>query len=29
LQELETLRANGAVSDEEYNAKRRQILSDL
>jgi hypothetical protein len=29
LQELETLRANGAVSEEEYNAKRRQILSDL
>jgi hypothetical protein len=29
LQELETLRATGAVSDEEYNAKRRQILSDL
>jgi hypothetical protein len=29
LQELETLRATGAVSEEEYNAKRRQILSDL
>jgi hypothetical protein len=29
LQELETLRASGAVSEEEYNAKRRQILSDL
>src|SRR3954463_482875 len=29
LQELETLRATGAVSQEEYNAKRAQILSDL
>jgi putative oligomerization/nucleic acid binding protein len=29
LQELETLRATGAVSDDEYNAKRAQILSDL
>ncbi|MDT5096653.1 MAG: hypothetical protein QOC76_390 [Mycobacterium sp.] len=29
LHELETLRATGAVSEEEYNAKRRQILSDL
>jgi hypothetical protein len=29
LQELETLRATGAVSEEEYNAKRAQILSDL
>src|SRR6478609_733778 len=29
LQELETLRATGAVSDEEYTAKRAQILSDL
>jgi hypothetical protein len=29
LQELETLRATGAVSDDEYNAKRQQILSDL
>jgi hypothetical protein len=29
LQELETLRATGVVSDEEYTAKRAQILSDL
>ena len=29
LQELETLRATGAISDEEYAAKRQQILSDL
>ncbi len=29
LQELETLRATGAVSEEEYNAKRARILSDL
>ncbi len=29
LQELETLRATGVVSEEEYNAKRAQILSDL
>ena len=29
LQELETLRATGAVSEEEYNAKRAQILSEL
>jgi hypothetical protein len=29
LQELETLRATGAVSEEEYIAKRAQILSDL
>jgi hypothetical protein len=29
LQELETLRATGAISDYEYNAKRQQILSDL
>jgi pyruvate/2-oxoglutarate dehydrogenase complex dihydrolipoamide acyltransferase (E2) component len=29
LQELETLRATGAVSDEEYTAKRAQILADL
>jgi len=29
LQELETLRATGAVSDEEYTAKRAQIPSDL
>ncbi|TGB44556.1 SHOCT domain-containing protein [Mycolicibacterium peregrinum] len=29
LQELETLRATGAVSEEEYAAKRQQIISDL
>jgi len=29
LQELETLRATGAISGDEYNAKRQQILSDL
>jgi hypothetical protein len=29
LQELETLRATGAVSEQEYNTKRAQILSDL
>ena len=29
LQELETLRATGAVSEEEYTAKRQQIISDL
>ncbi len=29
LQELETLRATGSISDDEYNAKRQQILSDL
>ena len=29
LQELETLRATGAVNDAEYNAKREQILADL
>jgi hypothetical protein len=29
LQELETLRATGAISDVEYNSKRQQILSDL
>jgi Short C-terminal domain len=29
LQELETLRATGAISDDEYATKRQQILSDL
>ena len=29
LQELETLRATGAVSEAEYTAKRQQILADL
>jgi hypothetical protein len=29
LQELETLRATGAISDAEYAAKRQQILSEL
>jgi hypothetical protein len=29
LQELETLRATGAISDDEYNTKRQQIISEL
>ena len=29
LQQLETLRATGAISDDEYNSKRQQILADL
>jgi len=29
LQELETLRATGAISDEEYATKRQQIISEL
>lgn len=29
LQELETLRATGTISEAEYNAKRQQILSEL
>ena len=29
LQELETLRATGAISEGEYNTKRQQIISDL
>jgi hypothetical protein len=29
LQELETLRATGALSDEEYKAKRAQIIADI
>jgi hypothetical protein len=29
LQELETLRATGAISDDEYAAKRQQILAEL
>jgi Short C-terminal domain len=29
LQELETLRATGAISDDEYTAKRQQIISEL
>jgi hypothetical protein len=29
LQELETLRATGAISEDEYTAKRQQILADL
>jgi hypothetical protein len=29
LQELETLRATGAISESEYSAKRQQILADL
>jgi hypothetical protein len=29
LQELETLRATGTISDAEYTSKRQQIISDL
>lgn len=29
LQELETLRATGTISESEYTAKRQQILADL
>ena len=29
LQELETLRATGTISDAEYTAKRQQIISQL
>ncbi len=29
LQELETLRATGAISDSEYATKRQQIISEL
>ncbi|HET6735892.1 SHOCT domain-containing protein [Mycobacterium sp.] len=29
LQELETLRATGTISEDEYNTKRQQIISDL
>lgn len=29
LQELETLRATGAISEEEYSSKRQQIIADL
>lgn len=29
LQELETLRATGAISEDEYTSKRQQILADL
>ncbi|MCV7224076.1 SHOCT domain-containing protein [Mycolicibacterium elephantis] len=29
LQELETLRATGAITEDEYTAKRQQILADL
>jgi hypothetical protein len=29
LQELETLRATGTISDAEYTAKRQQIIADL
>jgi hypothetical protein len=29
LQELETLRATGAISETEYASKRQQIISDL
>ena len=29
LQELETLRATGAVTEEEYKAKRSQLISEI
>jgi hypothetical protein len=29
LQELETLRATGSITEAEYTAKRQQILADL
>jgi hypothetical protein len=29
LQELETLRASGALTDQEYNARRAQIISEI
>jgi hypothetical protein len=29
LQELETLRATGAVTEEEYSARRTQIISEI
>jgi hypothetical protein len=29
LQELETLRATGAISEAEYTAKRQQIIAEL
>ncbi len=29
LQELETLRASGAISDAEYTAKRQQIIAEI
>jgi len=29
LQELETLRATGSISEAEYSTKRQQILSEL
>ncbi len=29
LQELETLRATGTITDDEYTKKRQQILSEL
>jgi hypothetical protein len=29
LQELETLRATGAISEDEYAGKRQQIIADL
>ncbi len=29
LQELETLRAMGSISEDEYSAKRQQIIADL
>jgi hypothetical protein len=29
LQELETLRATGAISEDEYSSKRQQIIAQL
>jgi len=29
LQELETLRAGGALTDEEYNSRRAQIIAEI
>ncbi|MGZ4526477.1 MAG: SHOCT domain-containing protein, partial [Mycobacterium sp.] len=29
LQELETLRASGALTDQEYNSRRAQIISEI
>jgi hypothetical protein len=29
LQQLETMRASGAISDAEYTAKRQQIISSI
>jgi hypothetical protein len=29
LQELETLRASGVLTDQEYNSRRAQIISEI